>query len=261
MIKLSIVTITKNNFNELNKTFNSIKNQTFAKNIELIIVNGGKKIKKKIKSKVFNIKIINYKSPGIYKAMNIGLSSAKGNHVLFLNSGDKLHNSRVIETLEKYSLSKYFSYFFISKVIGKSKSWNIPNNVQKILPGDSVPVHQSILFNKQFYKKNSYNTDFSIAADYEYKLLLLRNYKVLFIPYVVSNHMLGGISSTYTLKNYITISKELFKIDKYHQSFIVLLRNQVNLLIKFILYQIKLNTINEVILSKIYSNRSYEVKI
>ena len=261
MIDLSIVTVTKNNPKDLNTTLNSIFNQTDKKNVELIIVNGGKKLKKNFKNK--NIKIYVYEdiSSGIYNAMNQGAKLAKGNHILFLNSGDIFNNNYVLENIKNYSLSKNLSYFFISKVIGENKSWNIPNNVKKIFPGDSVPVHQSILFNKNFYKKHTYNTKYVVAADYEYKLTLLRKYKVSFIPFIVSNHYLGGISSTYTFKNYIKISRELYEIDSIYQNFDVLLRNQINLFVKLLLYQLKLNFISEIILSKIYSNKAYEIKI
>ena len=261
MIKLSIITVTKNNFKDLNLTLQSISNQTLKKNIELIIVNGGKNINKKILPKNLKVIIKKDNSSGIYNAMNIGSKSARGDHVLFLNSGDVFNSNNVLKNIQKYSLSKNKSYFFISKVIGKEKSWNIPNNIKKIFPGDSVPVHQSILFNKNFYKNNFYNTKFDIAADYEYKLILLRKYKVSFIPYIVTNHYLGGVSSTYSFKNYIKISKELYRIDFYYQSFTVLLRNQFNLLVKLLLFQFKLNFFSEIILSKIYKNRPYEVKI
>ena len=263
MIKLSIITLTKNNFSELERTYNSIINQTNKKNIELIIVNGGRKISKKFYSRYFKIKIIKDNSKGIYDAMNLGCKFANGNHVLFLNSGDILNNKNVLNNLNNYSLSKNYSYFFVCKVIGEVKTWHIPTNIKKILPGDSVPVHQSILYNKKFYNKYSYNTQFKIAADYEHKLILLRNYKnrVKFIPFVVSNHMLGGISSKYTLLNYIIISKELFIIDYNNQSLLVLIRNQINLFVKFILFQLKLSKLTEKILSKIYENKAYEIKI
>lgn len=261
MTNLSIVIVTKNNLKELKFTLKSISKQTYKKNIELIIVNGGREINNKIIPK--DLRVISKKdnSVGIYNAMNIGLKQAKGNHILFLNSGDSLNSNLVLKNIKNYSLSKNVSYFFISKVIGKTKSWNIPNNVKKIFPGDSVPVHQSILFNKKFYKKNLYNLKYSIAADYEYKLMLLRKYKVSFIPFVVSNHYLGGVSSTYSLGNYLKISKELYKIDYHNQSIRILLRNQINLLIKFLLFQLKLNNFLEIILSKIYSNKAYEIKI
>lgn len=261
MIKLSIITVTKNNFKELNSTLRSVSNQTLKENVELIIVNGGKKINKKILPKKMKVIIKTDNSSGIYNAMNIGSKTARGNHILFLNSGDVFNSNKVLENITKYSLSTKISYFFISKVIGKQKSWNIPNNVKRIFPGNSVPVHQSILFNKNFYKNNFYNIKFNIAADYEYKLTLLRNYRVSFIPYVVSNHYLGGVSSTYSFKNYIQISKELFKIDVLYQNFPVLLRNQLNLFVKLLLFQLKLNYLSEIILSKIYKNSAYEIKV
>lgn len=263
MIKLSIITITKDNSKELALTLDSIFSQTYKKHVELIIVNGGKPIiQKNIKSKDLKIIIKQDKSSGIYGAMNLGSEVAKGNHVLYLNAGDKLNNNKVLENLNKYPLSRDCSYFFICKVVGKIKSWYIPNNEKRIISGDSsVPVHQSILFNKKFYKKQIYNTKYKIAADYEYKILLLKKNKVNFIPYLVADHKLGGVSSNYNLDNYLLIAKELFHIDRLYQGLGILIINQVNLFVKFIFFQTKLNKFTEIILCKIYSNRAYEIKI
>lgn len=261
MINLSIITVTKNNPKELNITLNSIFNQTDKKNVELIIVNGGKKLKKNFKNKKFKVTVCEDTSTGIYNAMNQGSRLAKGNHLLFLNSGDSFYDNFVLENLKKYSLSKKISYFFICKVLAKNNSWNIPINEEKIFSADAVPVHQAILFNKFFYKKNLFNKQYHIAADYEYKLKLLKGNNIKFIPYILSNHVLGGVSSTYKFQNYIKISKELFLIDYAYKSFFVLLKNQINLLIKFILYQTGLNAVTDFILSKIYENKAYEIKI
>ena len=112
MIKLSIITVTKNNFKELNLTLQSISNQTLKKNVELIIVNGGKNINKKILPKNLKVIIKKDNSSGIYNAMNIGSKSARGDHVLFLNSGDVFNSNNVLKNIQKYSLSKKKSYFY-----------------------------------------------------------------------------------------------------------------------------------------------------
>ena len=121
MTNLSIVIVTKNNFKELKFTLKSISKQTYKKNIELIIVNGGREINNKIIPKDLRVISKKDRSVGIYNAMNIGLKQAKGNHILFLNSGDSLNSNLVLKNIKNYSLSKNVSYFFISKVIGKTK--------------------------------------------------------------------------------------------------------------------------------------------
>ena len=88
--KLSVITVTYNAGAVLEKTLQSLVNQTFD-DIELIIIDGN--------STDNTVKIIHQYSDeieywiseadgGIYDAMNKGLAAAKGEYVQFLNAGD-----------------------------------------------------------------------------------------------------------------------------------------------------------------------------
>ena len=65
-----------------------------------------------------------------------------------------------------------------------------------------------------------------ITGDYAIKYLLLQEGKFKFIPYLISEHYLGGISSDYKFKNYIIAAKELIKIDIKYNRIIFMLINQ-----------------------------------
>jgi glycosyltransferase involved in cell wall biosynthesis len=101
MYNLSIITINKNNKNGLNKTIESVIIQNF-KNFEFIVIDGDSEdgsglILDKYKS---NIDItISEQDSGIYDAMNKGLAKAKGEYILFLNSGDMLYAPNVLQEL------------------------------------------------------------------------------------------------------------------------------------------------------------------
>lgn len=261
MIKISIVVITKNNQDELNFTLNSLKEQTFKENIELILVNGGDKIKYNYKDLDIDVKEINDDGNSIYNAMNIGAKIASGSHILFLNSGDRLISKNSIKNLNDLNLKEDCGYFLICKVKGAKLCWRIPSNLKNIKNLSGVPVHQAILFHKSYYKSNFYDTSFKIAADYKYKINFFKNENVKFIPFMFSEHILGGISSTYNIKNYILIAKELYVIDKNYQNLEILILNQVNLLIKFFLFQFKLIHLMEILLRYKYIKTYYEIKV
>jgi glycosyltransferase involved in cell wall biosynthesis len=261
MVKISIVVITKNNSRELDATLNSLDIQTHKQSLELIIVNGGKDIQFDLKKMNIRFKLLRDQGFGIYEAMNIGLRNSDGDYVLFLNSGDKLTNKTIIESIINLNLSPNCGYFFICKIAGSYFDWRIPASPKNILTTSAVPVHQAILFNKKFYKINDYNTKFKIAADYDYKLRFFKYENVKFIPIEFSIHALGGVSSTYTLKNFITISKELFEIEFTYNRKINYLVNQFSIIIKFLLYQIKLLRYMELLIKKKYSKSEYEFKI
>ena len=87
---LSIITVVKNDEKNIQKTIKSVIDQKNIK-YEYIVIDGKskdntlKKIKK-FKNKIH--KIISKKDNGIYDAMNKGIKIAKGDIIVFCNSGD-----------------------------------------------------------------------------------------------------------------------------------------------------------------------------
>lgn len=100
MYKLSIITINKNNAIGLEKTIQSVINQTYFDKIEYIIIDG---LSTDGSSMIID-KYRNYfsywvseKDNGIYDAMNKGTNAAAGEYLLFLNSGDVLYHNNIIK--------------------------------------------------------------------------------------------------------------------------------------------------------------------
>jgi glycosyltransferase involved in cell wall biosynthesis len=94
---LSIITINYNNLSGLEKTIQSVLNQTL-KNFEFIIIDGGSTDGSKEYNQEKNEFIdcwVSESDNGIYHAMNKGIKMAKGEYCLFLNSGDYLVDSEV----------------------------------------------------------------------------------------------------------------------------------------------------------------------
>ena len=95
---ISVITI---NFNErvgLERTFESVFNQTFQ-DFEYIVIDGGSNdgSKELIEENTEKISYwISEPDKGIYNAMNKGISVAKGDYLLFLNSGDILYKNDVL---------------------------------------------------------------------------------------------------------------------------------------------------------------------
>jgi glycosyltransferase involved in cell wall biosynthesis len=106
-IKLSIITINYNNAPGLQKTMESVFDQT-SQEFEYIVVDGGstdgsKEIIKQFERDIDKLNRnlpgkfawISEKDNGIYNAMNKGIRMAKGEYCQFLNSGDALVSSDV----------------------------------------------------------------------------------------------------------------------------------------------------------------------
>ena len=96
--KLSIITINYNNQSGLQRTVESIVNQTW-KEFEYIVIDGGSTDGSaaylESQNKIFDY-WVSEKDLGIYNAMNKGIKAATGHYLLFLNSGDELLNDKVL---------------------------------------------------------------------------------------------------------------------------------------------------------------------
>ena len=93
-MKLSIITINRNNAAGLEKTLQSVTDQTF-KEFEYIVVDGAStdgrvEVIKKYESKFANLKWVSEPDKGIYNAMNKGIRMASGDYIQILNSADCL---------------------------------------------------------------------------------------------------------------------------------------------------------------------------
>ncbi|WP_410221817.1 glycosyltransferase family 2 protein [Pedobacter sp.] len=99
--KLSVITIVYNNVKDIERTMLSVLNQTYP-NIEYIIVDGASNDGTYEKIAQYKDKLacfISEPDKGIYDAMNKGLALAKGDYVLFMNSGDEIYDNHTVENV------------------------------------------------------------------------------------------------------------------------------------------------------------------
>ncbi len=201
---ISIITINYNNACGLQKTINSLKQQSFE-NYEYIIIDGGSSdespeiIKNALQQKDF-AKHISYwcseKDKGIYNAMNKGISHAGGTFIYMLNSGDTLVNNCLDQ------LSPYLQQNPDSVVYGAIDCYK--NNVYQYSLSRSADdlytmmiPHQGTFIPKAFHDKYGlYNEDFKIVADREFMVRLKKaGITFIHIPVIVCIYNLEGISS------------------------------------------------------------------
>ena len=118
-MKLSIITVNLNNKDGLQKTINSIIFQTI-KNFEWIVIDGGSTdgSKELIEANKNHITYwVSEQDSGIYDAMNKGIKKAKGDYLLFINSGDYLCSNDTVERIisdknfGKYDIMTGYTFF------------------------------------------------------------------------------------------------------------------------------------------------------
>ena len=117
---ISIITINYNNAKGLQKTLDSVVSQSFQ-DFEFIVIDGNSTDKSVDVIKQFTRVNgwVSEKDNGIYDAQNKGILKAKGNYLLFLNSGDILANSNVFQKVSSV-LSGGKSFYYGNLIFEKN---------------------------------------------------------------------------------------------------------------------------------------------
>lgn len=190
MKKLSIITINLNNSDGLQKTIESVVIQTFQ-NFEYIVIDGA--------STDNSVNVINEyaeritywlseSDSGIYNAMNKGIRVAKGEYLLFLNSGDVLCSQYVLDQMLN---NHYTEDMLIGNkycVISNRKvPWHITihhgnkkdNSVYGIdLIFDSLPHQASFIKKELFIKYGLYDETLQLVSDWKFTLDVIINHNI-----------------------------------------------------------------------------------
>lgn len=197
--KFSIVTVCFNEEKNICRTIDSVLSQT-SHDYELIIQDGG--------STDNTISIIDsyglqYKSEpdkGIYDAMNKAIDRAAGEWLIFLNAGDYFYDddilSKVESTIDKGDISKGFIYGdFIWKNMENGSEHIVASKPLHSLWKHTCFSHQALFIHKDQFLDESYDTSYSIAADYNhYYKAYINGENFQKVDFPISVMMSGGIS-------------------------------------------------------------------
>lgn len=217
-MKLSIITINYNNSEGLAKTIKSVVSQSFS-DFEYIIIDGGSTDSSKdiILQYKDNLAFwCSERDKGIYNAMNKGVHHSKGNYLLFLNSGDWLHDKNVIENIAPYLVNDivYGDLVFSDK--GKElDTFCYPDTLDLFYFLERSLGHPSTFIRRDLLVRWPYREDLKIVSDYEFflKAIVINNASTRHIKQPVSVFDLTGISSTQkdeARREFLSVQNEVF---------------------------------------------------
>ena len=165
--KISIITVVWSDKAGLERTIQSIINQTYD-NVEFIIIDGGSSDGTVDVIKAYEDKIdywVSEKDAGIYDAMNKGIRAATGTWVNFMNAGDTFVDNQV---LEKIHFEEFEAYALVYGNKIQNGKVIYPLNIKKLKLGEIMACHQSMFFNKKLLNDELlYDLNLPIYADYE----------------------------------------------------------------------------------------------
>jgi len=198
-MELSIITINYNNKDGLLRTIRSVESQVF-RDYEWIVIDGcsndGSKEVIEQKSSLFSY-WCSERDRGIYHAMNKGIEKASGTYVLFLNSGDCLHDSDVLESLFAEEHMSDIIYGDCMAIDGNEKQVKtMPNQLSLARISSASIAHQSSFIKRTLFFNNMYDETMKIAADWKWFLYAFINNKSFkHVDLIISDFYCDGISS------------------------------------------------------------------
>lgn len=201
-MKLSIITINRNNANGLDKTIQSVINQSYE-DFEYIVIDGNSTDHSIDIIKKYNSNInywVSETDKGIYNAMNKGIAKANGNYVLFLNSGDYLVNSDVLKSVfeKQQTADIIYGNMQIDWGNGKISSGKMPDKITfKQMYIDTLWHPVSFIKKTLFDKYGLYNETYKVVADYDFffKVIIINNVTTYHINVDIAMYNLNGLSS------------------------------------------------------------------
>ena len=218
-MKISVITSTFNSEKTLKKTLKSLNAQEYDQ-VEHIVVDGGStdntlEIIKKYGNKVSTL--ISESDQGVYYALNKGIALSTGDIIGFLHSDDFFADDKTLANIAEafsnnhidavYGDLNYISQTKDSRIIRK---WVGGNFDKRKFKNGWMPPHPTFYVKRKYYLMfGGFDTNLSISADYDLILRYLwqNNLSIKYIPKVLVNMRLGGISNK-NLKNIFLKIKE-----------------------------------------------------
>lgn len=198
-MKLSIITINLNDAEGLEKTIQSVVGQTVFDQIEYIIIDGGStdnspKVIQKYASKLAYYQV--GPDRGIYKQMNKGVSVSTGEYLLFLNSGDNLHNTTAIEGIFN---QLHTVDFLIGEMVflATGRLFEVPEKLTLLSFMQGSLPHNATFIKREWLEKYPYDESLKIVSDWKFfvQALVIGNASYKLVGNIISDFDCNGISS------------------------------------------------------------------
>jgi glycosyltransferase involved in cell wall biosynthesis len=252
---VTIVTVVLNNEAFIEKTIQSVLNQTYQ-NIEYIIIDGGStdgtlNIIRKYEK--FIDCWVSEKDKSIYSAMNKGLQLAKGKWINFMNSGDTFYSKDTINSIPFSNFQNNSMVYGSIRLFNKNRKFLtilkplICNKLNLTLYANGVLNHQSVFYNADI--KFRFPDKYKVLGDFFSYFEYIKHGPVEKLDVIICNYYLGGFSkpSNQSRSETLAILKEQVGVWFFLylvMSFFLLIKTKIIIYIKSL---IKMLIIKEIV--------------
>lgn len=198
-MKISVITVNRNNREGLRKTLESVAAQT-VRPFECIVVDGASTDGSATLLEEFAACItwsVSEPDKGIYPAMNKGIAHAGGDYCLFMNSGDCFASDKVLAELEELESSADIIAGNTLVLTDPPHQKTAPEAVSlRFLFNESL-CHQSVLIKTDLLRKHPYDEQLKIVSDRKFFLqtLIFDNVSYQAVPVEIAAYDVSGYSA------------------------------------------------------------------
>jgi len=205
-MKISVVTASFNSEATIGFTIESFLGQSHPEK-EMLVIDGASgdgtlKIVESFASEA--IRVFSEPDNGVYDAMNKGFHLFEGDAVGFLNSDDTFHDANVLADIASGLQDADIVYGDLNMV-----SDHRTKRLARVWRGGAfrrysfqlgwVPPHPTFYMRREVARKvGDYDLSYLTTADYDYMLraLALNDFRARYIPRVIADFQMGGISTS-----------------------------------------------------------------
>lgn len=202
---LTIVTVVRDDLDGLARTVQSVASCD-RDGVEYLIVDSSVDANA-VRSLAGTVAQVQWIEPhGIYPAMNHGLTQATGAYVQFLNAGDVLHDTNVLERIRKATADHPAWMFGPVEIVEPDGSrvltpqWDYIAQKRSLFSRGFFPQHQGTIMSTELLRSvGGFDERYTVAADYAAFLRVSRVADPLILDFVVADFYEGGSSSSHWL--------------------------------------------------------------
>lgn len=236
---LSIITITYNAEEFIERTIHSILNQS-SQEFEYLVIDGSSKdntlsILEKYRKRIDVL--ISEPDAGLYDAMNKGQEKASGKYIWFINAGDEIAErdtvANLLEVIKNDPDIIYSDTYMVdnNRTVLGLRSEILPHKVPEVLIWQKFNLGM-LICHQSFVVKKAIASDYilnNLSADVDWEIKCLKKSKLTVqYPGILSRYLVGGLSS----QKHIQSLKDRYTVLKNHFGFLPNLINHARIILR-----------------------------
>jgi len=205
VVAISVISVNYGDVGPLERTCRSVDRQSTRPHQHIVVASGvtdelARKVRRNLAAS--NRSFVINQDRSIYNAMNIGISEATGDAVLFLNGGDELLSDEAIKMISRNWRSRAcLAFRTIQRYQGDSYVRPSADRLELLRAN---PCHQGFVAPLEQATADRILFDEEFSADTRWMKKHMAKYEVRLMPDVLSCFELGGISNFPSLESVAT---------------------------------------------------------